>query len=75
MQAPVFDPDGTGDDAYGRYPLTAIFTAMILKALDTEFPGYTIKLAGVAPVADATVTQLVGNGLDAAHILYADTSG
>lgn len=71
-QAPVYDPDGTGDDAYGRYPLTAIMAALILKALDTHYPGYTITLAAI-PGAE-TVTQITGNGLEDFNIMYADTS-
>lgn len=73
LQVPVYDPDGTGNDAYGRQPISAIFAAMILKALDNEFPGYTIRLSGPVPIPQATVDQLTGNGLDAINVLYSDT--
>lgn len=73
LQVLVYDPDGTGDAAYGRYPLSAIFTAMIINALDNAFPGYTLTF-GTIPDA-ATVAQVTANGLDDFNILYADTAG
>jgi hypothetical protein len=73
MQAPVYDPDGSGDDAYGRQPLTALFAAVILDRLANAFPGYVITLGGGTVPSAGTVAQLTGCDLQAVDILYADT--
>jgi len=73
MQAPVYDPDGTGDDAYGRQPLTALFAAVILDRLASAFPGYTVTLGGASVPSADTVAQLAGCDIQTIDILYADT--